>query len=85
MLLKYLIQIAEFNLIQANLILFIVRYTPSHYSTSGYVSSYGTLPRYNRSQTPSYIGRERNYTSNRENKSVSRFSTDRVIFQFLSA
>ncbi|VDN91604.1 unnamed protein product [Brugia pahangi] len=53
-------------------------YTPSHYSTSGYASSsYGTLLRNNRSQTPSYIGRERNYALNREYKSTSRFSTDR--------
>ncbi|CAG9539558.1 unnamed protein product, partial [Cercopithifilaria johnstoni] len=52
-------------------------YASSHYSTSGYVSSYGTLPRYNRSQTPSYINRERNYATNREYKSMSRFSTDR--------
>uniref|UniRef100_A0A1I7VGN1 t-SNARE coiled-coil homology domain-containing protein n=1 Tax=Loa loa TaxID=7209 RepID=A0A1I7VGN1_LOALO len=53
-------------------------YTPSHYSTSGYASSsYGTLPRYNRSKTPNYMGRERNFVSNREYKSMSRFSTDR--------
>ncbi|KAL3998927.1 hypothetical protein ACH3XW_17055 [Acanthocheilonema viteae] len=52
-------------------------YASSHYSTSGYASSYGTLPRYNRSQTPSYLNRERNYASNREYKSMSRFSTDR--------
>ncbi|KAM3720968.1 hypothetical protein ACO02O_08818 [Dirofilaria immitis] len=54
------------------------RYTPSHYTTSGYSSSsYGTLPRYNRAQTPNYINRDRNFTSNREYKSMSRFSTDR--------
>uniref|UniRef100_A0A915PJJ1 Uncharacterized protein n=1 Tax=Setaria digitata TaxID=48799 RepID=A0A915PJJ1_9BILA len=53
-------------------------YTPSHYSTSGYASSYGTLPRYNRSQTPSYKSRERNYAlKGREYKSMSRFSSDR--------
>ncbi|MCP9257225.1 hypothetical protein DINM_000477 [Dirofilaria immitis] len=53
-------------------------YTPSHYTTSGYSSSsYGTLPRYNRAQTPNYINRDRNFTSNREYKSMSRFSTDR--------
>ncbi|VDM94473.1 unnamed protein product, partial [Onchocerca ochengi] len=52
-------------------------FTPSHHTTSGYASSYGTLPRFNRSQTPSYVSRESNFASNREYKSMSRFSTDR--------